>query len=517
MHSWWEDGLPGALSMRGFVTGVPILAFIGVVLAATKPEVHAVAWLLFVSAGYVFANLLAEILQLATAKSQPAVKRAAALAMVLLAGPITAATAAFLSIASGARVLADTPVHLVASSIVLGVWIFAGGRIDATLQESRRNREETLCEIARGKATALNSAALLEADRQRLFHEVRSMVSEQLDTADATSDSVEMSARLRALVDDSIRPLSHTLHDAKLRDDEYIGERIVTLRTPAPPTIWENPSKMLHAGRCATMFAGFLVATSIALAGVGAREGLGIAWLLFPVAYAIAVAMVLLLSAAQAAETDAELKAALEEADRETALLRQDAWVSRRHLANTMHGEVQARILATALRIQDEPSGDVDAELRSLASDLEETLGSTSNHDDWSLAWERMEGLWSFIIDLEIRWGDGVDERLAQAPSTGAALVAAVGEAVTNAVRHGQSKNVTVSIERVGGDLTVVVDDDGAAAPINTPSLGLGSATFDAVCSRWSLTPHTYRSGHKFEAVIPTQVVSEKTSEVRAS
>jgi len=94
-------------------------------------------------------------------------------------------------------------------------------------------------------------------------------------------------------------------------------------------------------------------------------------------------------------------------------------------------------------------------------------------------------------------------------PVAGQSLVAVAGEAVTNAVRHGDARTIHLTVEQLTPDeLHLTVNDDG---PIEgTPGdPGLGTAVFEAACIEWRVT--TTESGHRLEARLPISATREKT------
>jgi len=125
------------------------------------------------------------------------------------------------------------------------------------------------------------------------------------------------------------------------------------------------------------------------------------------------------------------------------------------------------------------------------------------------LAWERLNHIWNFSIQMEASLPPDVARALDADPVAGQSLVAVAGEAVTNAVRHGDARTIHLTVEQTSPDeLQLTVDDDG---PIEGTSgdPGLGTAVFEVACIDWRVT--TTDNGHRLEARLPISPTREKT------
>lgn len=505
MDEWWRAGLPAGLSLRTFGVGVPLIFFAAALLTTQPHEVSWLAWFFYAAAAYLAVVIVAQVLRPRIRTRSTSLRRWITAVVLLLAGPITIIGA--LAVAHLAGV--PDPDHVDASFIVLAVflavWLVAGGRLSSSIEEDARDREAILVELAREKALALESARLVEVDRERLLEDVRRMVTDRLVATHGDGGNPDdASAHLRSLVDDAVRPLSRELRDAQVREEELV-DQVATMRVPGPALLWSHPGRIADVEPGDGALAAGLIGAS-AVAGLSAWYlGAGLLWVAVPVVYSIVLAMIVLLANARASSTRVELMEAFDAADRASALVRQEAWVTRRRLANTMHGEVQGRILASALRIRGMESEEEAQELSALSADLHQVLDSGLSGDDWHLAWERLIEMWEFTLELQVDWDESARERIEGDPVAGAAVVAAVGEAITNAVRHGQATRADIAVMAHGPDAVVVtVADNGRTSGVSAndgPVIrGMGSATLDAVCVTWKLAPQAM--GHRFEGVI---------------
>ena len=501
MRDWWRDGLPGALSIRAFGVASPLVLVVAAVLVGGSNNASWLAWFFFASAAFFAAIIVAQVTRLWMADGPASMRRWVALVLLLLTGPITMLGAVAIASIAGVVYESQVDVELVLLSTFLAAWLLAGGRLSSTLADDARYREELLREIAREKALALESARLVEVDRQRLVEDIRGMVTERLVATHGDGGNPDYAAaHLRFLVNDAVRPLSHELHDAQVREEELV-DQVAMMRIPRAPALWAKPQLITRAEAGDTLLALAFIGAGVVAGFTAISLEAGQLWALFPVVYSLGLAVVLLLANARARNTRAEVTGAFQAADRASALVRQAAWVTRRRLANTMHGEVQGRILASALRLPGMSNREERDELMELTSDLHRMLSSDLGDGDWRVAWDRLTEMWMYAIDLDVEGQDQIDEHLVHDPVAGSALVAVVGEAVTNAVRHGRAKHVHVSMTPRDDDafLVVVTDDGTESGAAGVPSLG--SSTLGAVTLDWGL--EHVANGHQLRAVIP--------------
>lgn len=503
MREWWASGLPGALSLRAFGVAVPLVLLTAVLLSEGSSDASALAWFFFALAAFVAVAIVAHIAGRWASGRSASVRRGITIALLALAGPLTIAGALLVNILAGLPSPSDVNADLIALSALLAVWVLTGGRLSSSLDEDARHREELLREVSREKALALESARLVDVDRRRLTQEVRNLVTDRLiATHGDGGDPDDAAAHLRSLIDEAVRPLSHELHDAQIREEELV-DQVATMRIPKPPALLAKPGQVATAELGDVLLAAALVGASVMAGFVAWISNAGALWVWIPVVYSSALAVVFLLASVRVTRTREEATEAFQAADRASALVRQTAWVTRRRLANTMHGEVQGRILASALRLPHMSPEQEAEELGALADDLRHILDTELADGDWRVAWDRLMEMWSYSIDLSVDGLETLGAQLAGDSVAGTALVAVLNEAVTNAVRHGGAQHIRVTMNpcEEGAFDVVVVDDGNAGKAMGMPSLG--SNTLDAVCLTWKL--ESLSAGHRLAARIPVR------------
>ncbi len=505
MDRWWRAGLPAGLSLRTFGVAVPLVFFAAALLSTQPHDVSWFAWFFYAASAFLVVVVTAQVIRPRIRGRSASLRRWVTTGVLLLAGPLTILGALAIADLAGVPDPDRVDPAFIVLSVFLAVWLVTGGRLSSSLEEDAEDRERILVELAREKALALESARLVEVDRERLLEDVRRMVTDRLVATHGDGGNPEdASAHLRALVDEAVRPLSHELRDAQVREEELV-DQVATMRVPGPTPLWFQPNRIADVDPSDGALAAGLIGASAVAALTAWFMGAGVVWAAVPVVYSVTLAIIVLRANARARRTRDELAQAFDAADRASALVRQDAWVTRRRLANTMHGEIQGRILASALRIRGMGPEEEAQELASLSGDLHRVLDAGTSSDDWHLAWDRLIEMWEFSLNLQVEWDERADDLLGRDPVAGAALVAAAGEAITNAVRHGHATRAGIAVTVQDGDsIAVSVTDDGRitdqSGSAGEGSPGMGTATLDAVCLRWALTQ--LDDGHRFDGVI---------------
>lgn len=159
-----------------------------------------------------------------------------------------------------------------------------------------------------------------------------------------------------------------------------------------------------------------------------------------------------------------------------------------RESAQILHGSVQTRLIACAAAI--DRASEISS-VRAFRTALQEAhtvlakrsvaeLGEpTTLHDEV----QRKAGLWSGLCDISI-WTDPLvaDTEGSMARDVGRV----VEEGLTNAIRHGRARTISVRISYHEGAVAIVVDDDGIG-PTHGKA-GLGSSLLHSLSNSWELT-----------------------------
>lgn len=159
---------------------------------------------------------------------------------------------------------------------------------------------------------------------------------------------------------------------------------------------------------------------------------------------------------------------------------------ARRRIANALHSSVQAEIIASALSLaRTGDTGAAQEEIDRLADRVSAALHPPAADARLRERLDELSLLWEGVLDVRIEAADDLWSALDADPSTQAAVVDVVAEALTNAVRHGRSAWARVSLTLTRTILVVEVVSGGRLGAAPRP--GLGSRTIAEASSRWSL------------------------------
>ena len=174
-----------------------------------------------------------------------------------------------------------------------------------------------------------------------------------------------------------------------------------------------------------------------------------------------------------------------------------ELWAQRRELSAELHGWVQASVNAATMRVSDAARQGCapEAVLVRACADIEEALvalerkmarGGRSDSAELERAIARICGLWEGLVDIQVDLPEQLDVALEHDLTMQAALVEALTEACSNAVRHGAASRIHARITPAARVVRLEVVDDGRAVGHGVP--GQGSALLDAIALDWRRT-----------------------------
>lgn len=173
---------------------------------------------------------------------------------------------------------------------------------------------------------------------------------------------------------------------------------------------------------------------------------------------------------------------------RREALWREESR-TRRGLAVSLHGGLQADLTASTMRAQHALDHGDQAAARASLAQARSLIGRTidlpqRDHADLRCTVQTVTDTWDGIVDIT------TDIRLTREPSAHcvAMLQEVLLEGIGNAVRHGCARTVAIRIVGDQGDFRVSITDNGRGFDSATP--GLGSSILDQLApNSWSLKP----------------------------
>jgi signal transduction histidine kinase len=194
-----------------------------------------------------------------------------------------------------------------------------------------------------------------------------------------------------------------------------------------------------------------------------------------------------------------------EELSLEVALFEQQLWVARRNWSLVIHGTVQAALTAALTRLN-APSA--DAKTIALAKkDLDRAIAALSSPPSLQVkfdpAMKEIVSTWQGICDISLEIEPKVKKLVSKDPRLTMCVNEIVKEAISNAVRHGESRTAQVSMTQAhDGVIDLTVTNDGQAPRIGARK-GLGSSLLDELTVAWSLGFDETTAQTKLHARLP--------------
>ena len=425
--------------------------------------------------------------------------------------------------------------------------------VDATIRHRSRMREllTRRAELTQRKAS-IDSVIAADAESVRrtvisALEPSLSMLHERVDSADVRHGARVVSA-LRSTIDDVVRPLSERIaHGAhyperapattvrtgrwwgmplriRVRDVMMPGTvALIALYSGFVPTLamqgWQVTLFLVAPTALLTWVAGGAVrrrwghialpvggpfALTIVVYSVSGMVAGSAAMALFPaipsalvaqyavtiVAIALAVAVFGLVTVTrEAVLTEVALtNAQLSEV---TAELRQRMWVSRAHLAATLHGPVQAAFQVAALRISHAPevTPALVAELEDMVNDAISMLNEPAyiSHEQVLRIRDDLISMWETACAISLDIEPEALERGIQNQAALRCVIEVLRESITNALKHGAATWVDITVALGDSGITVCARNNGAPPPADRTE-GFGLMAIAEFSRSWALT-----------------------------
>jgi len=174
------------------------------------------------------------------------------------------------------------------------------------------------------------------------------------------------------------------------------------------------------------------------------------------------------------------------------SVLRQEAWVTKTRLAKAIHGSVQAKFLAVALRIGEKTKlskTELAAAREDIESSMAEVEGSFSgNSIPFTTQFQTISDAWDGVAKLNLEIDSKTTEILDRLPVARTSVLEVINEAVANAAKHSKAPNMNIELQENGFSQIVVSVWSAGRLATQAGRKGYGSQMLDEVTSSWSLT-----------------------------
>lgn len=184
-----------------------------------------------------------------------------------------------------------------------------------------------------------------------------------------------------------------------------------------------------------------------------------------------------------------DLEAANEDLRLLNSQLRQRVWLSQKTLATELHGSVQAALNASAMRLA-QLKNPKAADLDRVRQDLDTAMQRLGQDDylsgqSFEELLEELCELWEGSCDIDYQVSEQASAALAADSGAAYCTLEIIREAVNNAIRHGNAKNVQIQVGLKGELLELKVTNDGTQTQLSSP--GLGSAIYQELALDYRL------------------------------
>ena len=178
--------------------------------------------------------------------------------------------------------------------------------------------------------------------------------------------------------------------------------------------------------------------------------------------------------------TRSEIREALEKhSDKigvDSEVLKVRTQITKRSLANHLHGSVQNKLLLLALKLERGDALETREELMKIRELLDIEIGSPE--DSVSKQLEGLVNRWQGFVEIQLSVTGTLPENT-EIPKV-------ASEAVNNSVRHGLAHRIWIILDCKPGEIEMTVDDDGIGPRIGKS--GLGTKYFNTVAGNsWTL------------------------------
>lgn len=207
----------------------------------------------------------------------------------------------------------------------------------------------------------------------------------------------------------------------------------------------------------------------------------------------------------QREQVEADIRQSTATLRRSIVRLHQAQWYQQKALSRALHGPVQSAVTAAVLRLRasDQPVGssvDVIARVQEGLRSSIDVLGRPPTATSLDDSLDHLRSLWGSLCEVSIDIDEDARHVMTNDPVGLACVVELMNEALSNAIRHGDTRLPTVALRSEDGNVHLVVVDDGCNQTPAGPA-GMGTRLFDECTLEWDRTP--LHPGQRVTALIP--------------
>lgn len=199
---------------------------------------------------------------------------------------------------------------------------------------------------------------------------------------------------------------------------------------------------------------------------------------------------------------------------REAALFEQQMWIARRNWSFVVHGTVQAALTAAITRLSSAESLEqyqIDLVRQDLSRAADALSKTPETEVDLPVALNNLATTWKGICEIKYEISERANRSLQRDANARMCVNEICKEAVSNAVRHGEAKNITIAIDRSADELLIIDAANNGRAISSNLKPGVGSRMLDDLTVEWSLTNNRAMGRTVLQAKLPLAGISVGT------
>lgn len=229
-------------------------------------------------------------------------------------------------------------------------------------------------------------------------------------------------------------------------------------------------------------------------------------WMVFTAAGAFCVSTYTEAVDAAKSRFEANLRGFNDQLAKEVSLFEQRLWLERRAWSYILHGDVQGALSAAVTRLQRSEKLE-PYELELVKQDINratEALTETPAKDvNFSQGIDELVRTWAGVCDIKVESSARASRAIESNRDIRNCINEICKEAISNAVRHGNSKNAWITISREQDDIIELeVCNDGHTLLRDQPN-GMGLSMIDDLSLSWQLTAERHKGKTCLVAQLP--------------
>lgn len=332
--------------------------------------------------------------------------------------------------------------------------------------------------------------------------EASDSILEQLD--EVATEPTELGSEVKYSIRSTLRPfltlvglmlIAATVSPALGRDSDFLKFAQLSVVSFAVVTSikfsWPKKIDLVSAGLgLAVVSASYLLAYGLAFLAL-LHNGVASQTLVIQASFSVGAAVIMARLSFSSQARHAALKQLQDQNQLLSQLiskLRRQIWLIRRNAAWVLHGPIQSALISSAMALANDS---ITPKERTQISERIETAVQALNDSqklapDLEKAMKSISNVWARSCKVSWQIDDSLAPQLESDLDTVTCLIEFTSEGVSNSIRHGKAKNVTVNfaLDSHNTVLVEVTDDGVGLMQKNAP--GHGSALFDQICVSWS-------------------------------